>query len=410
VSPADNKSVGLKPPSDATRAARAGSAPETARYLRALEGLLGVPATAGNRIDVLRNGDQIFPAMLEAIRWARSTIDFLTFIYWECAIGEEFADALAERARSGVRVRVLLDAIGAYTIDRRLVDRLKDAGAQVEWFRPVPRLSLRSTNHRSHRKVLICDEEVAFTGGVGIADEWRGDARNADEWRDTHFRVRGPAVDGLRAAFVDEWVETGRPLFEEGIDRFPAQPETGTSVVQVLRGAAEPGWSDITILVRVLLVLARDRLRIATAYFVPDDDTAELLCAASRRGVAVEILVPGPHADKRFVQLASESDYQRLLDAGVQVSEFLPSMLHAKVMTVDGVVAVVGSANFNSRSLRLDDEINLTVFDPALVDQLDAHFDEDLARSRPIHPSRWTRRPLRRRVLEEALAVAKRYF
>src|SRR4051794_32893380 len=254
-------------------------------FRRALEALLGIPATQGNQVDVLRNGDRIFPAMFEAIEAATSTIDFLTFVYWEGSIGEELAELLAAKAKAGVRVRVILDALGALSMNRGLVERMSVAGAQVEWFRPVNKLKFWEANRRSHRKVLICDEDVAFTGGIGIADEWRGDARLPGEWRDTHFRVRGPAVDGLRAAFVQNWAETGRPLFDDGVDRFPVQPKAGSSCVQVVRGAAQTGWSDVATLLRSLLALARERVRITTAYFVPDDATCRLLAETARRGV-----------------------------------------------------------------------------------------------------------------------------
>ena len=380
------------------------------RFQRALEGLLGVPATEGNQIDVLRNGDEIFPALLDAIRSAERTIDFLTFVYWEGSIGEEFAALLADRARRGVRVRVILDAVGAVSMNPKCVEDMEKAGCQVEWFRPVQKLKFWENNHRTHRKVLICDERVAFTGGIGIADEWRGDAANENEWRDTHFRVRGPAVCGLRAAFVQNWAETNRVLFDCQIDRFPDQPQVGDSVVQVIRGAAEAGWSDITTLMRSLLCLARERVRITTAYFVPDEGTSDLLCETAARGVELEILLPGPHIDKRFVQLASESQYDKLLDAGIKLWAYQPTMLHAKVMTVDGVVANVGSSNMNSRSLELDDEVNLVVFDPEIVRQLDDHFDDDLSRAEPIDLERWEDRSLVQRAKEAATELVERNF
>ena len=379
-------------------------------YRRALEGLLGVPATEGNQVDVLRNGDRIFPAMFEAIESATSTIDFLTFVYWQGSIGREMAELLARRAAAGVRVRVILDALGALSMDRALVDRMVAAGAQVEWFRPVNKARFWEANHRSHRKVLICDEDVAFTGGIGIADEWRGDARGPGEWRDTHFRIRGPAVDGLRAAFVQNWAETGRPLFDRGIDRFPVQPPVGTSVAQVVRGAAQTGWSDVATLVRSLLALAEERVRITTAYFVPDDATCAVLAATARRGVEVDVLLPGPHVDKRFVQLASQAQYDRLLEAGVRLWSYGVSMLHAKVITVDRTVASVGSANFTSRSLLLDDEVNVVVFDPAVVRTLDADFDNDLAVSEPVDPQSWPDRGLAQRALEAVAGLGGRHM
>ena len=369
------------------------------RLRRSLEGILGVPATEGNLVEVLRNGDEIFPAMLEAIANAEHTIDFLTFVYWRGRIGTAFAEALSERARSSVRVRVLLDAWGAHPIDRELIHMMEDAGVRVRWFRPLHRLALTKTNHRTHRKVMVVDEAIGFTGGVGIADEWNGDARNEQEWRDTHFRVRGPAVDGLRAAFLDNWIEADPEIFDPTVDRFPEQPQPGGTVIQCVRGASEVGASDLSTLVLTLLELADERIRITTAFFVPDDELVGRLCAASDRGVSVEILLPGPHADKRFVQLAGQSVYESLLEHGVRIWLFQPSMLHAKIMTVDGRVANVGSANLNARSTELDEEINLVALDRPLVRFLDDQFDDDLERSEQIDPSRWEERSLVRRGL-----------
>ena len=303
---------------------------------RTLEGVLGVPATEGNQIDVLRNGDEIFPSMLDAIAGAEHTLDFLTFVYWAGDIGTVFARALAERARAGVRVRVLLDALGARTMDRDLIDLMADHGVQARWFRPLRKFRPGQLNHRTHRKVLIVDEAVGFSGGVGIADEWKGDARDEHEWRDTHFRFEGPIVDGLRAAFLDNWAETDRVLYDAAIDRFPEQPQPGNAVTQCIRGASETGWSDVATLLRTLLQMAEDHIRITTAYFVPDEELICRLCEAADRGVDVDILIPGPFADKRVVQLAAETSYSRLLDHGVSIWNYQPTMLHAKLMTVDG--------------------------------------------------------------------------
>jgi cardiolipin synthase len=376
------------------------SADRIDEFRRSLEGTIGVPATEGNQVDVLRNGDRIFPAMLEAIADAENTIDFLTFVYWRGEVGSKFAEALSERARSDVRVRVLLDSWGAHGLDRDLIDMMEDAGVRVRWFRPLHRLQPTKVNHRTHRKVMIVDEATGFTGGVGIADEWKGDARNETEWRDTHFRVLGPAVDGLRAAFLDNWIETDPELFDPGVDRFPDQPKPGDAVIQCVRGASEMGASDLSTLLVALLQLARERIRITTAYFVPDEDLLERLSAAGDRGVSVEILLPGPHGDKRFVQIAGQSVYERLLEHGVRLWQFRPSMLHAKVMTVDGQVASLGSANFNARSTELDEEVNLVVLEPGLVRDLDEQFDEDIERSEEIEPGRWKDRSFARRAIE----------
>ncbi|HVJ95443.1 MAG TPA: phospholipase D-like domain-containing protein, partial [Acidimicrobiia bacterium] len=250
------------------------------RLRRTVEGVIGVPATEGNRIEVLRNGDEIFPAMLDAICGAQHTIDMLTFVYWEGEVGTKFAKALADRARQGARVRVLLDAWGSKPIERDLVDVMQRSGVIVRWFRPLRRFRLGEINHRTHRKVLIVDEAVAFTGGVGIADEWQGDARNANEWRDTHFRIEGPAVDGLRAAFLDNWAETDPTLFDDAVDRFPDQPKPGDSVVQCVRGASEAGHSDVYTLFRALCQRAEKRIRLTTAYFVPDEEMTTRLVDA----------------------------------------------------------------------------------------------------------------------------------
>lgn len=373
------------------------------RFRRHLEGILGTPATEGNRIEILRNGDEIFPAMFEAIDAAERTIDFLTFVYWEGKVGEELANRLCARAKEGVRVRVLLDALGARTMDHHLLDDMEDADVDVRWFRPLHRFRPLEVNHRTHRKVLVVDEAVGFTGGVGIADEWTGDARDDSEWRDTHFRVSGPAVDGLRAAFLDNWSETTPELFSD-VDTFPEQAQPGSSVVQCVRGAAETGWSDIDILFRALIELADRRVRIATAYFVPDAEIRRRLCAAADRGVEIEILVPGPHIDKRFVQLAGQGAYEELIEHGIDIWHFQPSMLHAKVMTVDGTVANIGSANLNARSVARDEEVNLVVLDPDVTAELDRQFDEDLERSTRIEPGRWEQRRLTQRVAEAVLA------
>ena len=375
-----------------------------ARGRRTLEGVVGIPATEGNRVTILRNGQEIFPAMLEAIDGAEHTIDFLTFVYWKGEIGTEMAGALSRRARAGVRVRVLLDAWGSHPIEEQLIDEMIGAGVQLRWFRPLSRLHVHDVNHRTHRKVLVVDESMGFTGGVGISDLWRGDARNEHEWRDTHFKVEGPAVDGLRAAFLDNWAETDPTIFDNEFDRFPSQPAPGRSTVQCVRGAAATGGSDLRSVFQTLLQLATRQLRVTTAYFVPDDDLTKRLCDAAGRGVRVQILLPGPFADKRFVQLAAEMEYEELIDAGVELWNFQPSMMHAKIMTVDGLIANVGSANFNTRSLNCDEEINMVIFDPEIARTLDDHFEKDLERSVRIDAQRWKKRSLFQHAKEQLVA------
>ena len=370
-----------------------------------LEAVLGVNVSSGNRIDILKNGDRIFPAMLQAIDEATRSIDFLTFIYWNGEVGEEFADHLSAKARQGVRVRVILDAAGAWELDTGVVDGMTDAGCDVRWFRPIKARGALQANNRTHRKILVCDELVGFTGGVGIADEWRGDARDEHEWRDTHFRVEGPAVAALRGSFFDNWAETGTDLLDKAVDLFPEHERAGELDVQVIKGVAEAGNSDVWNLFRVLIDCADESIRICTAYFTPDEEIIRRLKGAAERGVDVQVLVPGPHIDKRFVQVASESAFEELLDAGISICTYEPSMLHAKVLTIDGSLSVVGSANFNRRSTEYDDEVVMVVFDEAVTAVLDGHMDEDLARSKPIDLDDWQERGLLQRIEEKAVKV-----
>ncbi|MEU6882038.1 phospholipase D-like domain-containing protein [Streptomyces sp. NPDC046712] len=381
----------------------------TARIRRRLERLIGTPATELNSLLPLRNGDEIFSAMLASIRSARRTVDMMTFVYWRGAIAREFADALAERARAGVRVRLLLDGFGSRLIEQELLDGMARAGVHVAWFRRPLWLSPFKQNHRCHRKVLVVDETTAFTGGVGIAEEWSGDARDEAEWRETHFRVRGPAVDGIAAAFVQNWAECHDTLFDDR-DRFVEHRPEGRSVVQVVRGSASVGWQDVRTLLRVVLESAETRIRLTTAYFAPDAYFAELLKAAARRGVEVEILVPGRHTDKPVCRLAGQRLYEGLLDAGVRIWEYGPSMMHAKVLTMDGTLSLVGSANFNRRSLDHDEEVVLAVLDEELTATLDGHFDQDRELSECVDPVTWAGRSALQRMREHSVAPIRRFL
>ncbi|MEU2225914.1 phospholipase D-like domain-containing protein [Streptomyces sp. NPDC018347] len=379
------------------------------RLRRRLERLIGVAATEGNELVPLRNGDEIFPAMLGAIRSAEHTIDMMTFVYWRGQIARDFAAALADRARAGVRVRLLLDGFGAKEIERDLLDLMDGAGVQVAWFRKPVWLSPFKQNHRCHRKALVVDEHTAFTGGVGIAEEWCGDARGPGEWRDTHVRVRGPAVDGIAAAFAQNWAECHDELFDEH-DRFTGHRQAGSSVVQVVRGSASLGWQDMQTLIRVMLTCAEERFRLATAYFAPDTYFVDLLCRTARRGVRVEILLPGPHTDQRACQLAGQHHYTRLLAAGVHIRQYQPTMMHAKIITVDSVAALIGSTNFNRRSMDHDEEVMLAVLDEAFTAELDRDYDADLARSVDIDLARWRRRAVLQRVKEAAVTPIRRFL
>ncbi|MFD7692579.1 phosphatidylserine/phosphatidylglycerophosphate/cardiolipin synthase family protein [Streptomyces sp. NPDC059374] len=379
------------------------------RLRRRLERLIGVAATEGNTLVPLRNGDEIFPAMLGAIRGAEHTIDMMTFVYWKGQIARDFAVALADRARAGVRVRLLLDGFGAKEIEGRLLKLMSSAGVQIAWFRKPVWLSPFKQNHRCHRKALVVDEHTAFTGGVGIAEEWCGDARNPSEWRDTHVQVRGPAVDGIAAAFAQNWAECHEELFDER-DRFTEHPQEGSSVVQVVRGSASIGWQDMQTLIRVMLTSAEERFRLATAYFAPDDYFVDLLCRTAERGVRVEILLPGPHTDQRACQLAGQQHYTRLLEAGVHIRQYQPTMMHAKIITVDSVAALIGSTNFNRRSMDHDEEVMLAVLDEDFTATLDQDFEADLEKSVEIDLSRWRRRAAVQRVKEAAVTPIRRFL
>ncbi|MEU0136846.1 phospholipase D-like domain-containing protein [Streptomyces sp. NPDC006296] len=379
------------------------------RLRRRLERLIGIAATEGNQLVPLRNGDQIFAAMLDAVRGAEHTVDMMTFVYWRGDIARDFAEALSERARAGVRVRLLLDGFGSRLIEKDQLTMMEEAGVEVAWFRKPLYLSPFKQNHRCHRKVLITDEETAFTGGVGIAEEWCGDARNEHEWRDTHVRVQGPAVDGLAAAFAQNWAECHDELFTDR-DRFVDTAQHGDAVVQVVRGSAGFGWQDMQTLLRVVLESAEERIRLTTAYFAPDAYFIELLCAAARRGVSVEILLPGPHTDKRVCQLAGQNFYEDLTACGVKIYQYQPTMLHAKVLTVDGVASLTGSTNFNRRSLEHDEEVMLAVLDRDFTATLDGHFEEDVRKSTLIDGARWKRRSPVQRVREAAVLPIRRFL
>jgi len=406
-----NTSPHLSGPRTGGGPAAADPAPAEAaeRIRRRLERLIGIAATEGNALRPLRNGDEIFTAMLDSVRSAEHTVDMMTFVYWKGDIARHFAQTLAERARSGVRVRVLLDGFGARPIEKEQLEVMERAGVQVSWFRKPLYLSPLKQNHRCHRKVLVVDEQVAFTGGVGISEEWCGDARDETEWRDTHVEVRGPAVDGLAAAFAQNWAECHAELFDER-DRFVEHRPQGDAVVQVVRGSASFGWQDMQTLLRVMLESAERRFRLATAYFAPDEFFVELLCATARRGVEVEILLPGPHTDKRVCLLAGQQHYEALTSCGVRIFQYQPTMMHAKVITVDRVASLVGSTNFNRRSLDHDEEVMLAVLDRTFTATLDRHFDEDLAVSERIREGRWKKRPVLQRAREASVRPFRRFL
>ena len=384
-----------------------GIAVDSEEYLRAVEAVTGAPVAPGNRIDTLVNGDRIFPVLLDTIRSAERTVNLLTYIYWAGEIAQEVAGTLCERAKAGVECNVLLDAIGASRVDRKMVDRMKDAGVRAEFFRPVRHIALGRVNHRTHRKVLVVDGRIGMTGGVGIADQWTGDAQDPDHWRDTHFRVEGPIVNGLHAAFAENWLETTGEYLA-GDRWLPAVPPFEDGVpMQVVRSTAGHGATDVETLFFLALRSARTSIRLTSAYFVPRPAFIEELARAARRGVSTQVLVPGPHADKRLVRVAGHTCYRTLLEAGVRIFEYQPTMMHAKALVVDHAWSAVGSVNYDARSFELNDEVVLCVQGSEFACGLDAVFAEDLSRSREIDLEEWCRRPKIRRAEETVSRILK---
>ena len=383
-------------------------APGTPGFARLVEALTVAPLRQGNRVRVLRNGKEIFPAMLEAIRSARATIDFATYVYWTGRIAPEFAHALADRARAGVEVNVLLDAVGAARMDRALVELLERAGATVAWFRPPKWYTLHKLNNRTHRKILVVDGRVGFPGGVGIAEEWTGDCEDPEHWRDTHVRVEGPAVRDLLGGFLDNWAEATHCILS-GPGQLPDVRGFDDGVqVQVTRSTAEKGSTDAEQLFYAAIACARKRIWVTTAYFAPRRAFVDALCDAVRRGVDVRVLTNGPHIDRQAVRHAGRRCYEPLLRCGVRLFEYQRTMLHAKTLIVDADWASVGSINFDNRSFALNDELNLSLQDQAVTGELEKHFLADLDDARELDLAGWRARPATARARELASALARR--
>lgn len=377
-------------------------------FLRAAEAVTGAPISHGNDVELLINGDRIFPAFLETIAAARRTLCVQTYVYWRGDIAEEVAAAICAQARAGVACHVILDAVGAAKMDRGLVDRMRDTGVRVVYLRPPKPYALRRVANRTHRRLLIADGRVGMTGGVGIAAEWTGDAQDPDHWRDTHVRVRGPVVRGMQGAFAENWLEgTGQVLAGDGyLPDLEPLPDGGP--MQLLRSAAGVGDTNAEALYYLAIASARRSLDLTAAYFVPRPAFMDALCAAAERGVAVRIVVPGPHIDKSLVRVAGRAAYQTLLDAGVRIFEYQPTMLHAKTLVVDGAWSSVGTINFDNRSFQLHDEVTLGVWDERFAGRLTEAFEHDVSRSEQIVPRRWHRRSPRRRASEAATRLLRR--
>lgn len=377
-------------------------------FLRAMEALTSAPVSLGNDLDVLVNGDQIFPAMLEAISEARRTLNLLTFVYWRGEIAVQVAEAIAGRARAGVRCNVLLDAFGAARMDDTLVDRMLAAGVRVERFRPIRPYAPGKADHRTHRKVLVADGAVGMTGGVGIASEWTGNAEDPDHWRDTHVRVRGPVVRALQGAFIENWLEASGELLA-GDDYLPElEPVTDGAPMQVVVSSAGVGHTNTEAMYFLAIASARRSIRLTTAYFAPRPMFVEALCAAAERGVDIQVLVPGRHIDKPIVRAAGRVTYQRLLEVGAAVYEYLPTMLHAKTLVIDDCWCSIGSANFDNRSFALNDEATLCVQSTRVAELLNTVFDEDLRNARRIRADEHARRSPLSRLAETGATLVRR--
>jgi cardiolipin synthase A/B len=369
------------------------------QFVRTMGNLLGPAFVPGNRVTSLLNGDQVFPAMLEAIRSARRTITFESYIYWSSRAGREFTEALSERARAGVRTHLLLDWAGSQKVDREDLERMRKAGVEVVLYRAPRWYQLGRLNQRTHRKLLIVDGRIGFTGGMGVGDQWQGHAQDRDHWRDSQFRAEGPVVAQLQAAFMDDWFEAEREVLD-GPSYFPDLDPVGSELAQVFRSSPEEGSGNLRLMFLLAIASASQRILIANSYFVPDRMMVDMLVAARRRGVEVEIIVPGPILDAQVVRRASRAKWGPLLEAGVRMYEYEPTMYHVKLMVVDDVWVSVGSANFDDRSFRLNQEANLNVLDSRFGAAQARVFAEDRGRSRRVTLDEWHRRPLWERIQE----------
>jgi cardiolipin synthase A/B len=377
-------------------------------FLHAAEALTAAPISDGNDVDLLINGDRIFPAFVEAIEQATSTINLLTYVYWRGDIAHDIAGLLARRARDGLEVNVLLDWVGTAKMERELVRDMEEAGVCVARFRPLRPYAIRRLNNRTHRKLLIADGRLGLIGGVGIAEEWTGDAQDPDHWRDTHVRVRGPVVRQLQGAFTENWLEaTGDALVGDGY--LPElEPIADGGPMQLVRSKSGVGDTNVEVLYFLAIESARETLDLTAAYFAPRPAFIEVLCQAATRGVRVRLLVPGSHIDKEFVRLAGRRAYEALLECGIEIYEYGPTMLHAKTLCIDGVWSSVGSVNFDNRSFQLQDEATLCVQSRRFAGELTEQFERDLTVSERIEPARWNGRPLHKRAAEAVLGLVRR--
>lgn len=375
---------------------------ETPQFKREMDSLLGPPILSGNEVTPLQNGDEIFPAMLGAIRAATSSITFETYIYWSGKVGEDFADALVERALAGVPVHVMLDWLGSQKIAGKLINKMKVAGIDVERYHALRWYSLGRMNNRTHRKVLVVDGAVAFTGGVGIADQWSGHAQDPGHWRDSHFKVVGPVVAQFQAAFLDNWIKTTGNVLH-GADYFPLLRAVGSQSMQLFMSSPAGGSSSMRLMYLSAITAAESAIDIQAAYFVPDSLMVRQLIQARGREVRVRILLPDKHLDSETIRIASKKMWGPLLDSGVEIYLYEPTMLHCKMLIFDRYLVSVGSTNFDMRSFDLNDEASLNIYDRAFGQQMTEVFETDLKSASAYSLDMWNRRPWSQRFAESIL-------
>jgi cardiolipin synthase A/B len=374
------------------------------QFRRSLGVLLGPAILDGNKVTLLRNGDEIFPSMLDAIRHAQQTITFETYIYWSGEIGRQFTEALCERARAGVKVHVMLDFIGSIKLGVEQLNAMRAAGVQVQRYHKPVWWKLARLNNRTHRKLLVVDGKIGFTGGVGIADKWTGNAQDPEHWRDSHFKVEGPVVAQIQSVFMDNWIKaTGVVL--DGEEYFPALPKVGDSPAQMFSSSPTGGSESMHLMYLMAITAARKRIDLSASYFVPDELAVKALVAAAKRGVNVRIITPGQYIDSDLVRAASKERWGDLLRAGVKISEYQPTMYHVKALVIDRQLVSVGSTNFDNRSFTINDEANLNVLDPAFAARQADVFDEDWQHARPITLAHWENRPLLEKLSDELASL-----
>jgi len=375
------------------------------QFLRTLEALTDAQVNQHSRLVVLTNGEQFYEAELQAIRGATRSVNLEAYIFQRGEVASRFLEALTERARAGVKVNLVLDAIGSFCTSRGYCHNLIDAGGRVEFYHPFSWRSVASINNRTHRELLIVDGRCGFIGGAGIADHWLLKKKNHPRWRDTVVQVEGDIVSNLQATFAENWLEScGEVIFGE--EYFPPLSNAGTSKAMVVNSAPSAGGSTrARILFQALVSASQKSIRITTPYFLPDDSMLRELIRASKRGVLVEILVPGKKSDHGLTRSSSRRLYGDLLRQGARIYEYQPAMIHAKVLVIDDLWSVVGSTNCDNRSFGINDEVNLAGCDRDLASDLNEDFAADIAQSKQVTFAEWQRRSLTER-LHEAVGWA----